>query len=324
MFNKRDLRTFSMLGIRRAFFLKLTELAAKNPDTVILSADVTRGNGLEKFQQNYPEQFYNIGIAEQNMIGIAAGMSKVGLNVFATTFSIFLTTRCLDQVRINLGYMKIPIKLVGRGGGLCLANNGPTHYAVEDFAIMRSLSNITVATPADAFEAVKLAEAAVNYDKPMYIRITGGTNCPIIYSDDYNFEAGKIITLIEGEGVGIISTGSIISESLKAAKILSEKNIPCAVYNMHTIKPIDKVGLKNIFDKHKFIVTVEEHNIIGGLGSAVAEYKATLENTPRQIFIGVPDTFAEAGSHNYVLSNLGLTADKIAERIENEWSNSNA
>ena len=320
MFNKRDLRTFSMLGARRSFFMKLTELAAKNPDTVILSADVTRGNGLDKFQQNYPEQFYNIGIAEQNMIGIAAGMAKVGLNVFATTFSIFLTTRSLDQVRINLGYMKIPVKLVGRGGGICLANNGPTHYAVEDFSVMRSLSNIAIVTPADGLEAVKLAEAAVNYNQPMYIRLSDVVNIPIIYKDDYNFDIGKAVALQEGADITIFATGTMVAQAVKAAKLLADENISAAVVNVHTIKPLDTEIIKKYSEGKKFIVSVEEHNKIGGLGSAIAEYISEQKNSPQLLKIGLPDFYIKGASYDFLLDKYNLTAEKICATIKEKFS----
>ena len=177
-----------MLGIRRSFYFQLTKEAEKNNNIVIICADMFKGNNLEKFQQSHPEQIYNVGIAEQNMIGIAAGMAKVGLNVFAVAFSTFISTRCFDQVRVNLGYMNLPIKLVGRGSGLGNNVAGPTHYAVEDIALLRTIPNMTVVVPADALEAVKIAEAAVNSKNPMYIRLVDAANVPIVYKDDYDFQ----------------------------------------------------------------------------------------------------------------------------------------
>lgn len=314
-FNKRDLRTFSMLGSRRAFFLKLTELAAKSDDVVILSADVSRSNGLDKFSAEYPDKFFNIGIAEQNMIGIAAGMAKTGLNVFATTFSIFLTTRCLDQIRMNLGYMKFPIKLVGRGSGICLAMNGPTHFSVEDISVMRSIPNMNIVAPADALEAMKLAEAAVNFNKPLYIRLNDSVNVPIIYKEDYNFEIGKGIILQEGADVAIFSTGTMVAPALKAAKLLADENISVAVVNLHTIKPLDTEIIDKVSDGKKFLVTVEEHGKIGGFSSAVADYISEKKSSPQLLKIGLPDEFCKAAEYNFLLDKYGLTAEKIAESI---------
>ena len=301
-FNKRDLRTFSMMGSRRAFFLKLTELAAKSDDVAILSADVSRSSGLDKFSAEYPDKFFNIGIAEQNMIGIAAGMAKTGLNVFATTFSIFLTTRCLDQIRINLGYMKFPIKLIGRGGGICAGNAGPTHFAVEDFAVMRAIPNITIV-------------AAVNFDKPLYIRLNDSVNVPIVYKEDYNFEIGKGIILQEGSDVAIFATGTMVAPALKAAKLLADENISVAVVNLHTIKPLDTEIIDKISDGKKLLVTVEEHGKIGGLGSAVAEYISEKKSSPQLLKIGLPDSFIKGASYNFLLDKYGLTAEKICDRI---------
>ena len=317
-FERRDIRTFSMMGGRRAFFLKLTEEAAKNPDTIILSADVSRGSGLEKFHQEYPEQFHNIGIAEQNMIGIAAGMAKVGLNVFATTFATFITTRCLDQIRINLGYMEFPIKLVGRGSGFCSGTTGPTHYAVEDIAVMRTIPNVTIVYPADALEAVKLAEAAMNFNKPLYIRLNDSVNVPIVYKADYDFEIGKGIVLQEGADVTIFATGTMVAPSLKAAKILSDENISVAVVNLHTIKPLDFELVEKYSVGRKIIVSVEEHGIIGGLGSAIAESNSAKKSMPPLVRIGLPDAYCKGGSYDFLLDKYGLTAEKIAERIKNE------
>ena len=254
------------------------------------------------------------------MIGIAAGMAKVGMNVFATTFSTFITVRCLDQIRMNLGYMNFPIKLVGRGGGLCNATAGASHYAVEDFAIMRSLSNITVATPADAFEAVKLAEAAVNYDNPLYIRLNDAVNVPAVYKDDYNFEIGKAIALQEGTDITIFATGTMVAQAVKAAKLLADENISAAVVNVHTIKPLDTEIIKKYSEGKKFIVSVEEHKKIGGLGSAIAEYISEQKNSPQLLKIGLPDFYIKGASYDFLLDKYNLTAEKICATIKEKFS----
>lgn len=314
--NKRDIRTFSMLGFRRAFWLKVTEAASQDENIIIMAADLARGNGLEKFEQNFPEQFYNVGIAEQNMIGIAGGMAKCGMNVFATTFSIFLTTRCFDQIRMNLGYMKFPIKLVGRGSGFVAGVTGPSHYAVEDIAIMRTLSNITIVSPADAFEAAKLAEAAVNYDKPMYIRLSDSVNTPMVYKEDYDFEIGKAVVLQEGSDVTIFATGTMVNQALKAAKLLADENISAAVVNVHTVKPLDTEIIDKYSEGKKFIVSVEEHNKIGGLGSAIAEYNSEKKSSPPQIIMGLPDFYIKGANYEFLLDKYNLTAEKICDKIK--------
>ena len=317
-----NIRMWSRLGQRGAIFgAALPEIAKDKDNLKLLTADVATLAGMTGFQKKFPEKFLNVGIAEQNMIGIAAGLAMDGYCVFTSTYASFIAVRSLEQIRQHLSHLNLNIKVVGFAAGTIMAKSGISHWATEDLTFMRALPNVEVFSPADALEAVKITEYAASVDKPVYIRVSGGTNCPIVYKEDYNFQAGKIVPLIDGEGVGIIATGIMVNESLNAAKILTEKNIPCAVYNMHTLKPVDKDGLKKIFAKHKLIVTVEEHNIVGGLGGAVAEFKATLENTPRQIFIGVEDFSAAAGSHNFVLNQIGLTAEKIAARIETEWSN---
>ena len=312
MLNKRDIRTFSMLGSRRTFWLKITEAADEN--LIVMTADLGKGNGLEKFQQNFPEQFLNVGIAEQNMIGIAAGLSKVGLNVFATTFSTFITSRCFDQVRVNLGYMNLPVKLVGRGSGICNGVAGATHYAVEDFALMRTIPEMIVVAPADALETAKVATAAVTSNSPMYIRLTDGVNIPMVYKEDYNFELGKANVLREGEDLTIFATGSMVYPSLKAAELLAEKNISAAVVNFHTIKPLDYETLEKYSAERKFIFTVEEHSEIGGLSSAVAEFFAD-KISPPQIKIALPDSYVKAGEYNFLLDKYGLTAESICAKI---------
>lgn len=183
---------------------------------------------------------------------------------------------------------------------------------------MRALPNLTVLSAADSTEALKMAFYAAETDKPVYIRLSGGLNCPVVYKEDYEFQVGKAVYLKEGKTVALIATGLMTAEALKAAEILEEKGISCTVLNLHTIKPLDTKGLDEIFATHELVVTIEEHNVIGGMGSAVAEYKATLANTPRQIFIGFPDSFAKAGSQRYVWEQKGLTDVQIAKRVLEE------
>ena len=314
-----NIRMWSRLGQRGAFFgIALPEIARKKENIKLLTADVSTLAGMSTFQKKFPQKFLNVGIAEQNMIGIAAGLAMDGYCVFVSTYASFIAVRSLEQVRQNLSHHRLNVKVVGFSAGTVMSISGISHWATEDLAFMRSLPRLQVFSPADALEAIKIAEYAASVDDPMYVRISGGSNCPIVYKEDYEFVPGKIVQLREGNDVGIISTGIMVSESLNAANILQDKGISVAVYNMHTIKPLDKDGLKKIFEKYKLVVTVEEHNIIGGMGSAVAEFKSTLEGTPRQIFIGVNDFLNELGSHKYVLDKLGLTAEKIADRIEKE------
>lgn len=314
-----NIRTWSRLGQRGSVFaIALPELAKQNENIKLLTADLSILSGMERFIKTYPNQFLNVGIAEQNMIGIAAGLAMEGNCVFATTYASFIAVRSLEHVRQHLSHMCCNVKLIGSSAGVIAAKSGISHWATEDISFMRVLPNMTVLSPADSLEAIKVVQYAVQTKFPVYIRLSGGLNCPIIYSEDYVFEVGKIISMQRGENVAVIATGLMVAECLKAAKILREDGIFISVYNMHTIKPLDREGLDAIFKSNKLIVTVEEHNVLGGMGSAVAEYKATCENAPRQIFLGFQDTFMRAGSQEYVWKQAGITASQIAKRIKEE------
>lgn len=319
---KANIRKWSMLGQRGTFFGEaLPEIAGRKDNLKLLTADLALLSGMTRFESMYPEKFLNVGIAEQNMIGIAAGLAMSGDCVFATTYASFIAVRSLEHVRQHLAHLRCNIKVVGTAAGTVAAKSGVSHWATEDLAFTRALPNIEVLSAADALEAYKMAEYAADTDAPMYIRISGGQNTPIVYTQDYDFIPGKLVQLKEGKRAAVIATGLMVNESLKAAEMLEADGIDCAVYNMHTIKPIDKEGLDEIFAKYDLIVTVEEHNVIGGMGSAIAEYKATKASAPRQVFIGFQDTFTEAGSQRYVWGLAGIQDAQIAERIRKELLN---
>lgn len=319
---KANIRKWSMLGQRGTFFGEaLPEIAGRKDNLKLLTADLALLSGMTRFESMYPEKFLNVGIAEQNMIGIAAGLAMSGDCVFATTYASFIAVRSLEHVRQHLAHLRCNIKVVGTAAGTVAAKSGVSHWATEDLAFTRALPNIEVLSAADALEAYKMAEYAADTDAPMYIRISGGQDTPIVYTRDYNFIPGRLVQLKEGKRAAVIATGLMVNESLKAAEMLEADGIDCAVYNMHTIKPIDKEGLDEIFAKYDLIVTVEEHNVIGGMGSAIAEYKATKASAPRQVFIGFQDTFTEAGSQRYVWGLAGIQDAQIAERIRKELLN---
>lgn len=318
--SSRDLRSWSMLGERGTFFaIAMPEIAEYKENLKLLTADVSYLSSMIRFEQAYPDKFLNVGIAEQNMIGIAAGLAMSGRCVFASTYASFIAVRSLEHIRQHLAHLQCNIKIIGTAAGVVTARSGISHWATEDIAFMRSLPNLTVLSPADAYEAYIMAHLAASNDKPVYIRISGGLNCPIIHKEAQEIEIGKAIKIIDGKDIAILATGMMVSNSIKAAKKLQEQGLNPSVYDFHTIKPIDKELLEKIFIENRLIVTVEEHNIIGGLGSAVAEYKATKSNTPRQIFIGVPDEYSKCGGQKFVWEQLKLTEDQIAERILNEF-----
>ncbi|MBP3889426.1 MAG: transketolase [Cellulosilyticum sp.] len=316
IFDKKNARFLSMLGHRGTFSIMMTELAEQMEHLIVMTADMGYLTGLEKFKKKYPEQFYNVGIAEQNMIGIASGLAKVGNIVFATTYANFITMRSYEQIRLNLGYMKFNVKIVGTGAGLSMGMSGNSHYGLEDVALMRAIPNMMVVSPADGIEIAKTLVAATEYEGPMYIRLSGTLNQPIIYREDYKFELGKAITLKEGRDITLIATGTMVYECLKAAEELESQEISVRVINMHTIKPLDTEIIDEALKETRLLVTVEEHSVIGGLSSAVAEYKSTKCTLVPQLKIGLPDQFGVVGEYKYLLEYYGLTARQIAQKVK--------
>lgn len=317
-YTSRNARVISRLGGCGAFGMAALELAEEYENLAVLTADLCTYSGLDRFAEKYPQYLYNMGIAEQNMVGVAAGMAKEGLNVFATTYASFATTRTCDQVRVNMGYMKFPIKLIGLTAGLTVGILGATHISIEDIAIMRSIPNITIISPADGFETVKAVKEAAKMDEPVYIRMTGSMNLPIVYHEDYKFEIGKMIPLREGKDAVVFATGTMVYACLKAGELLHEHGLEIGVVDVHTIKPLDVDIIENAFATSKLIISVEEHNVVGGLGSAIADYKAQYRCAPKLIKLGIREEFPHAASYEYLLKQYGLTPPQIAQRILEE------
>ncbi len=313
-----SIKIWSRLGSCGAFGMAAMELPEIDDDIVMLTADLRFYSCLTRFSETYPDKYYNLGIAEQNMIGVAAGMAKEGLIPFATTYATFASMRCADQVRVNMGYMKQNIKLVGLTAGYSVGILGPTHMSTEDLSVMRSIPDITILSPADCTETVKATLAAAQTDGPVYLRLTGGPMNPIVYDKDYDFEIGKAIPLREGDDVAILATGTMVHTALKAAGLLEELGISVSVTDFHTIKPLDK---KAIFGacRTRLIVTIEEHSVLGGFGSAVAEVLSSLGDAPEQIIIGINDRYPHAASYEYLLEQERLTPDEVAQRICRKW-----
>lgn len=317
-FNKRNMRTWSLLGPSGAHGTAAMELAQTNPDVVMLTADLCFFSGLERFKAAYPDKLYNLGIAEQNMIGVAAGLAKEGFIPFANTYASFCASRCADQVRVNMSYMKLPIKLIGLTAGYGAGILGATHVSIEDVSLMRALPNITVISPADCTEIIKAILAAAETPDPTYIRLTGPMNTPSVYKEDYDFQIGKAVTIQEGDDVAIIATGSMVAQSMKTAKLLEEEGISCSVINMHTIKPLDVDAVMDANKKHKLIVTAEEHSTIGGLYGAVAEMLCRETAHKPVLPIGINDLFVHAGSYDWQMAESGLEPARMKEKIMTE------
>jgi len=305
-----------------AFGIAALSLPDINENTVFLSADLGVHSGLERFMQQYPDRFYNIGIAEQNMIGVAAGMANEGMLTFAATFAAFASSRCMDQVSVCMGYMQRGVKLVGMTSGLSAGALGATHTSTRDIATMRVVPNITILSPADGLETIKAVLALAAYDGPVYMRLAGGWSQPIVYKDDYKFEIGKMLKLREGDEITIFATGSMVFNALKAAELLESENLSVAVINVHTIKPLEVETITDAM-KSKLIVTLEEHSIFGGLGSAISEHLTQFTNSPPQLILGIPDKFPKAGEYQWLLEQLGLTPESIKQQILKKYEECN-
>lgn len=312
--NKRQIRTWQMLGPSGTIGWFASQMAKDNENLMFLTADLVFFSGLEKLRGTLPSQLINVGIAEQNLIGVGAGLAKEGFSVFATSYASFAATRCLDQIKMNMGYMKLPIKLIGLTAGFGVSILGPSHMAIEDVGILNTIPNLCIVSPADMTELVKIMDLAVNYPYPMYIRITSSTGNPVVYTEDYPFQIGKAVRLREGKNIAILANGSMVNTALKVQELLLEQQIQAAVYNVHTIKPMD-LELLDALKDFDCIFTLEEHSVIGGLGSTVSDYYADLSQRPRVIKFGIPDTYYHAASYEFLIQQAGLSPEQIASKM---------
>ncbi|MDD6267238.1 MAG: transketolase C-terminal domain-containing protein [Clostridium sp.] len=316
----KDNRMLSLLGQRGTFGTALYEMAKENENIVALSADLTRTSGLERFARNYQERFYNVGIAEANAVGMAAGLADKAKIPFVTTFSNFATLRANEFVRHFMAYMNCNVKLVGLGSGFAMELFGNTHYGLEDIAAVRSMPNIQILSPCDCMEVVKCVEYCVKHKGPIYLRLSGKAGNPIVNRKDYFFETGKGIVLTDGDDAVIYATGSMVSIALEAAKQLVDQNLYVKVINIHTIKPIDR----ELIIKNKdipVILTIEEHSRIGGLGTAVSEILAETLNHGTVVRLGTGAQYKKAGRYDYMLAQHGLTVENLKRTIMEELKN---
>lgn len=316
---KTNIRAWSMLGQRGTVFSRvMPELAANDENIRLLTADLSLLSSMDRFIRDYPEQFLNVGIAEQNMIGIAAGMAMEGRRVFATTYSSFIAVRALEHVRQHLGHLRCDVKLIGTSGGVVASKSGISHWATEDIAFIRAIDGIEIYSPADALEAVKVMQYAATHEGPMYIRLTGSTDCPVVFKEDYDWQRGKNVVIREGDRTAILATGMMVKRALDAASILSEQGIEAEVADICSIKPLDEEYLKGLSGRFDRVFTIEEHSIMGGLGGAVAEVLSGLDGAPRLTRIGIEGYMDKLGNYDYVLEQQGLTAEAIAKRVSDE------
>ena len=301
------------IATREAYGKALVELGAENEKIVVLDADLAGATMTKYFKEAYPERFFDMGIAEANMVNVAAGMSTMGLVPFCSTFAMFGAGRAYEQVRNSIAYPKFNVKLCMSHAGVSVGEDGGSHQCIEDLALMRVIPGMTVVVPADASEAKKAVAALAEFDGPAYLRLA--RLATPVFEEDYPFELGKANVLRDGSDVAIFACGLMVSEALEAAKLLEADGVSAAVINVHTIKPIDAQCVMDYAQKCGKVVTVEEHSVIGGLGDAVA---AVLMGKVNCKFhkIGVQDQFGQSGKAADVLKEYGLTAPQIAETVK--------
>lgn len=303
--------------MRTAFINTLIKQAKAHNNLFLLTADLGF-NLFEPFQQAFPDRFINVGVAEQNMMGIAAGLALSGNIVFTYSIATFATMRPFEQIRTDIASHNCHVIIIGGGGGYSYGHDSLTHHAVEDIGIMRMIPGMTVLTPADPVEVTWAITYATLHPGPYYIRL-GKRGEPVIHHDAVRFKLGKGTYIVKGSDIAILICGSIIKNTIDASHILAKKNIHPTIISMHTIKPIDKNLIITLSKKYKLIVTIEEHNIIGGLGSAVAEVLSEIKTSCKLKRIGIPDTLIlDIGSQQYLQNITGLSANKIAKTISHE------
>jgi len=302
------------IATREAYGAALAEFGSDNR-IVVLDADLSKSTKTETFKKKYPERFFNMGIAEGNMMAVAAGMATCGKIVFASSFAVFAAERACEQVRNSICYPKLNVKIGASHAGISVGEDGASHQAVEDIAIMRALPNMTVICPADSVETKYAVKAAIEHDGPVYLRL-GRLSVPTVYEEStYKFELGKGITLREGKDVTIISTGLMVHIAIEACEMLANEGINARLIDMHTIKPIDKDIIVKAASETGAIVTAEEHNIIGGLGGAVAEVVAANYPVPVKM-VGIEDKFGKSGKPDALMKMYGLTAENIVNKAK--------
>ncbi len=303
------------MATREAYGKALVELGEKNDKVVVLDADLAAATKTGMFKKAFPDRFIDTGIAESNMMGIAAGLSTTGYTVFASTFAMFAAGRAFEQVRNSIGYPHLNVKIGATHAGISVGEDGASHQCCEDIGLMRTIPGMTIINPADAVEARAAVLAAADYNGPVYMRF-GRLAVPCVFDDSYKFEWGKAVTLCEGKDVTIFATGLMVNEAIEARKLLAAEGIDAEIVNVHTIKPLDVETVCRSAVKTGCAVTAEEHNIIGGLGSAVCEALCESGAPVPVVRVGVNDTFGKSGPAVELLHLFGLDAANIAEKAK--------
>ncbi|MFC2006732.1 transketolase family protein [Chloroflexota bacterium] len=301
------------VSLREAYGKALVELGGENRDIVALDADLSRSTMTQLFAREFPERFFDCGVAEQNMVGIAAGLAASGKIPFASTFAVFVPGRCFDQIRMSIAQPRLNVKLVVSHGGITVGEDGASHHSIEDLSLICSFPSFTVIVPADAIETVQAIKVAARNYGPFYIRLCR-PRTRLIYDDDYRFTLGKVVLMREGQDATIIAVGIMVAVALEAANNLKREGVECRVLNIPTLKPIDEAAIIKAAIETGAIVTAEEHLQHGGLGSIVAQVVAGKEPVPME-FIAIKDTYTKSGTPAELLERCGLTAKGIEQAV---------
>ncbi|MFC1907973.1 transketolase family protein [Chloroflexota bacterium] len=302
------------VSLRETYGKTLLELGKENSDIVVLEADLSPSTMTRFFASEFPDRFFNCGIAEQNMVSIAAGLAVSGKIPFANTFAVFIPGRCFDQIRMSIAQPGLNVKLIGTHGGISVGEDGTSHQSIEDLALISSLPGFTVIVPADAIETAQAIRTVATSYGPFYIRLCR-PKLPLVYSEDYRFNLGKAVTMRQGKKATIIAIGIMVATALEAADNLKRKGIDCCVLNMPTLKPIDEAAIIKAAADTRAIVTAEDHLEHGGLGSSVAQVVAKHHPVPME-FIAIKDTYAKSGKAAELLQRYGLTAKDIEQAVK--------
>ena len=299
---------------REAYGNALARIGKENTNIIVLDADLSKSTKTDTFKNVCPDRFFNVGIAEQNLISVGAGLAAAGKIPFVSSFAMFATGRAFEQIRNAVSYPKLNVKVCATHAGITVGEDGATHQSLEDISCMRTLPNMTVVVPADERETEAVVEWAASYEGPVYVRL-GRAGVDDVTAEGYTFVPGKSTTLVDGSDVTIIACGALVGPAVEAAKTLAESNVSARVINMASIKPIDVEAIVKAATETGAIVTAEEHNIIGGLGSAVSEVVVANKPVPME-FVGVQDTFGESGTPKELMAKYGLTAKDIVEAVK--------
>jgi len=298
-------------GVREAWGEQLVALGGTHPNLVVLDGDLANSTKADMFAAAHPDRFFEMGIAEQNMLGVAAGLATTGYVPWISTFAAFVAKRALDQIRVVIAQPSLNVKMCGAYSGLLTSKTGKTHQSVEDLAVFRAMPHVVTIAPADAVEMKAAMAAMMDDDRPTYLRVTRDAS-PVIFSDAYRFEFGKAVLLREGDDVGIVSTGIQSVRALESANLLATEGVEAAVLHVPTLKPLDTDAICELAARTGAIVTAEDHSIIGGLGGAVAETLSELQPT-RMLRVGIQDTYGESGPNDAILQKYGITPEHVAQ-----------